>query len=642
LPSGAAFPNLDLSPVTYGKDAFEKDSGEEARSKYMKSLFLSRVAPAFALALFIPVLCGQSWAANLTVYDTLQPLKADADFGSRSAWKIVPSDLLALEADPLKASSDPGYYGREFSFKGDAVVETPFYFAAFVSAERNVKLYPKPNPALGMTDAKVSGTSISQIGFPGLKGGTPRYELVRNVGDEVILNAWLQGEQGAPVSFTFGKNEVLAIRGGEGNIRIDAPIEFGVVPGFVGDDLIFGQVEEAAGDLVPLPAQNVFLGLLKGEETTLVLTWPQSKSRLSLGLQPEQEGKRGIKFLDFQNDGQTLFVAPLSAPGIWHREKLNSSFLEKDVAIGWKRPFPAKWQTQLSESGINTTFKFREVKGTVWRGVPGSYNYPVWFEGEKAHFNFSKKVPPRGDAIVYFLEGQDTPLATSSPAEILKASLGQDSASRILDSAGRKLRTHHRNATGNVHRACTCGYTEAIQVFFEKRQEGEKKQAVEESIEDMIYFVRRHLERIDEYRRFAEETAGFLRAQGAQSPELKPVLENLKAIVEQIPQEYNVQLENMKSLDYARELAVKTIALTSKPDSQNLPAYMDLLKAWRGMGGAQDYVVAQCHVITRKLFQEAGYACISQPKFVQASEALRERCKVCLRNPDGYEIWPNF
>jgi len=69
---------------------------------------------------------------------------------------------------------------------------------------------------------------------------------------------------------------------------------------------------------------------------------------------------------------------------------------------------------------------------------------------------------------------------------------------------------------------------------------------------------------------------------------------------------------------------------------------MELLKAWRAMGGAQDYVVALCHTITRKLFQEAGYGCVNDPTAVAVAQEVRARCRQVLRNPDGYEIWADY
>jgi hypothetical protein len=340
--------------------------------------------------------------------------------------------------------------------------------------------------------------------------------------------------------------------------------------------------------------------------------------------------------------GRNPNLFALTAPGVWHREELNSSFLEQDKTSQWKRPFTAKWQTQLSEGPVRTTFALRETKGEIWRGVPGSYNYPVWFQGDNAVFHLSKKVPPKGEALIYFLEGQNTPATISTPVDILKETLGRAMSEPILDVAGRKLRTHHRRCESDIHRACTCGYTEAIQAVFEAGQEVSKKAYIDEALTDMMYFVRLHLDRIDEYRKFADETAKLLRAKAESAPELKPYLESLESIAQQIPQEYEVQKENMKSLAHAGELAKKTAALSARKDPGNLAAFMELLKLWRGMGGAQDYVVAQCHGITRKLFQEAGQGALTTPGAMEVAREVRARCRQTLRNPDGYEIWPNY
>ena len=96
------------------------------------------------------------------------------------------------------------------------------------------------------------------------------------------------------------------------------------------------------------------------------------------------------------------------------------------------------------------------------------------------------------------------------------------------------------------------------------------------------------------------------------------------------------------SPEHVTELTRKTLSLTSSKSTNNLPAYMELLKAWRAMGGAQDYVVAQCHMIARKLFQDAGYGCANDAKAVPVAQEVRTRCKQILRNPDGYEIWADY
>src|SRR5258706_2962719 len=62
-------------------------------------------------------------ATNVVLWDTSSHLADRVDLADKAGWKVVPTDLLTLEANPPKASSDPGYYGREYLFQGDAVVE---------------------------------------------------------------------------------------------------------------------------------------------------------------------------------------------------------------------------------------------------------------------------------------------------------------------------------------------------------------------------------------------------------------------------------------------------------------------------------------------------------------------------------------
>jgi len=591
-------------------------------------------------------------AANVLVWDTGSRFADTIDAENRAGWKAVPTELFAFEADPAKAASDPGYYGREYSFKGDAIVENRSLAAVFWSTKGRVVLYSKPDAAPSRSASPgETGLGKKILEFVPFQtkaqpGQLSRCEILRNAGDEVVLEASFsaKGSADSVAVFSFGRNEIVEIKPAErmNRIRLLSSIEYGLLPGFVGDDLIFGPAEYASADALSIPAENFFVGLLKGEDTALVMTWPKGKQQLKLHPANDSQGKPIVESLEFDNDGQSFYLAPLSAPGIWHGEELKPTYLEKDVALTWNRPFAAKWKTQLSEAEVRTTFAFRESKGQIWRGVPGSYNYPVWFDGDNAFVHLSKKVPPRGESIIYFLEGQDTPVSISTPVDILKATLGRQMSDPILDSAGRKLRTHHRRGGDGVHRACTCGCTEAIQAVFEEGQESAKKDYVKEALGDMNYFVECHVGRIDEYRRFADEMIQFLRAKETASPELKPFLESLELIVQQIPQEYSVQKENMKSAEHASELTRQTMALTTSKGTNNVAAYMELLKAWRAMGGAQDYVVALCHTITRKLFQEAGYGCVNDPKALAVAQEVRARCRQVLRNPDGYEIWADY
>ncbi len=618
---------------------------------------------AWALPSLWPSLQGAGATNQVTLWDTVE---RSTEPGPRAAvdraqWKRVPTELFSFESDPAKASSDPGYYGRDYTFKGDVVVENSTLTAVFSSARGRVALYSKPGAVPDVGSDSGSAGSVSTAGLGALvwefspwvaasESGTLRHcEVLRNAGDEVVLEATFTGRAGKAaaetvVGFAFGKDGIVEFKPGDAlrGIRLICPLDYAVVPGFIGDDLIFKPADYPGADTLTLPAESLFVGLLQGEGSQLALTWPKGPQQLKLKLGNDPHGRRMIESLEFHPAGQRFYLSALSAPGIWHREELKAAHLEKDVALTWTPPFPAKWKTQLTESSVKTTFALRDTKGQIWRGVPGSYEYPAWIEGGQVFFHLGKKVPPKGESVIYFVEGQNTPTAVATPVDVLKSTLGRSVSEPIVDSGGRKLRTHHRRGGEGVHRSCTCGYTEAIQGIFEEGQEVSKKDFVQDALADMNYFVQRHVDRIEEYRRFAGETAQWLRAQADRHPPKKAFLDNLAEIVQQIPKEYEVQKENMKSAEYAAELTGQTMALTAAHRDGNLAAFKDLLKAWRGMGGAQDYVVAQCHMITRRLFQEAGYGSVQDERLLAVAQEVRARCRQVLRNPDGYEIWADY
>jgi hypothetical protein len=582
---------------------------------------------------------GAGWAQStasphpVTLWDTGAPLGDAIDLANRTSWKAVPPNLIMLEADPLKSSSDPGYYGREYAFQGDGVVENSYLTAVVWSARGKV-----------VVSSKNAKFEIGNAAFKAIS----RWTILQNTGDDVALEvSFSTGSPGRDVSaiLAFGKTPIVEIKPAETmkGIRLVSAIEYGVLPGFVGDDLVVAPGQYPSDNALYAPCENLFLGLLKGRNSVLVMTWPKGKQQMKLGLSRQGQEGRLIESIDFDNDGQSLYLALLEAPGIWHREPLGVSYLEKNVTSQWKRPFPAKWVTQLWEGDVRTTYTFRGTpSGTIWRGVAGMYNYPISFDGDTAVYHLTKKVLPKGESIIYFLEGKDTPASILTPMDIMKATLGRQTCDSILDLAGQKLRTHHRRGPAGIRRACTCGCTEAIEAVFKAGQEIEKKEYIEGAVGDMVFFVTEHMKRLNEYRAFADNMTKFLRTTEASRPELKGYLDTLSQIVRRIPDLYEVQKENIKSLEYADELSRKTLALLQKKDPKNLPTCLNLGKDWRGMGGAQDGVLAEFHIIVRKLFQEAGSSCLNQPQAVDVAREIRSRCRQCLRNPDGYEIWPNY
>ena len=574
------------------------------------------------------------------LWDTQLPFADQVDLRDRTNWTIVPSDLLTLEDDPSAAVSDPGYYGREYAFKGDAVVENECLTAVFRSKKGTVAIYSRADSS----EKKVEFLPLELKGKP---ASITKCRILQNTGDEASLEVSFsagQPKDNFSAVLSFGGSPIVEIKPAENTkgISLLSPIEYGVVPAFVGDDLIFSPKDYPSATTLHIPADNLFLGLLSGQNDMLVVTWPNGNQRIRLILDSEKQELRLIESVDLDNDGSSVYLAILDAPGIWHKEQLTPSYLEKDVAIDWKRPFSARWKTQLTEAEVKTTYAFRDSQQNIWRAIAGRYFYPVWFEGEGTFYRLSKKVPPEGESIIYFLERKGTPPSVSTPVDIMRQTLGSQACDTILDLPGRTLRTHHRRGAEGIRRAATCGCTAAIEAVFKEGREVEKKDYVIGAVDDMVYFVTRHVQRLGEYQDFARDVISLLNLKAKSDPDLKPFLDTVEAIAQKIPQEYDGQKENIKTLAYAAELARQTKALAEKKDPQNLPAVLELGDKWRGMGGAQDELLGKFHSITRNLFQQVGYGCVTLPNALEIAQEIRNRCRLCLRNPDGYEIWQDY
>src|SRR5207245_2188497 len=178
-----------------------------------------------AIAAGLPTFQRTEAATNVVVWDAGSRFDDTPDAEDRAGWKAVPSELFAFEADPPKAASDPGYYGREYSFKGDVVVENRSLAAVFWSEKGRVVIYSKGDDAPSSSGGdSAQNTSLGRkiLEFIPLQTKTPsgkisRCEILRNASDEVVLEVSFSAKGSADVSavFSFGKNEIVEIKPAE-------------------------------------------------------------------------------------------------------------------------------------------------------------------------------------------------------------------------------------------------------------------------------------------------------------------------------------------------------------------------------------------------------------------------------------------
>jgi len=571
-------------------------------------------------------------AENVQIWDTLSPVLDAVDVREKTDWNILPTGT-----------------GRKYRPKGDIVVGNAYLTAVFCSKSGKVVIYSK---------SEKKRMEFVPLQLKAKPANIISCKIVQNTDDRAIVEVCFSAEnmkERLSAIFSFGSKEIIEVKPAENmrGISLLSPIEYAIVPAFfIGDDLIYAPQDYSSLERLHIPSQNLFLGLLRGEYSMLVITWPEGKQEISL-VTDNKKGKGHLfESIDFKNAGKSIYLAILDAPGIWHKEALKSSYLEKDVAIDWLRPFPAKWVTQLKEDDVKTTFRFQEFKPErFWRGGVGSYIYPVWFETEppfyfarvrgKPFYHLSKRVPPEGNSIIYFVEPNKRTLPSiSTPADIMKQTLGVQIYERIVDTEGRKIRAAHRPFL--VCERATCEVTGRLKSIFEAGEEVEERAYIEGGIEDMLSHLVILTERVNAYQDFAREMITFLTSMKQDKPQSKPFLNEMENITKEMITAYDLAKENLKSVKYAQQLGVSTRALTKKKSPDNLPAFLELRSQWTGMGGALESLNRKLNTIARKLFQQAGYSCVRQPEQVKIAEEIRKQTRKFLRNPNEYEMWPNY
>ncbi|MBT4482689.1 MAG: hypothetical protein HOC71_03315 [Candidatus Latescibacteria bacterium] len=612
-------------------------------------IVLSLLLAVILLAANSDILKAQehTMTANIQIWDTLSPFQNQIDLNHKTGWKAVPVGNVDA-----------------YSPKGDIIIENEFITAVFSSKSGKVIIYSNYCESLlqlhrGYLKIRESGKKrmeLIPLQFKGKEVSMASCKIFSKTANEATVEVnYSVKEAGRNLTaiFSFNKKQIIEVQPTENmkGMSFSSLIEFAIVPNFISDDLIFDPRNYSSNETLEIPSENIFSGLLRGKDSMLIITWPEGKQEIKLITDNENEKGPLFGSVDFKNDGKSFYLAILDAPRIWHKEEIKPSYLEKDIAVRWNRPFHAKWITQLYEDGIKTTFPFIRPETPYFRGEAffrsglGTYTYPLWFKsehlGERPYYRLGKKIPPKGDSIIYFLEGRDNiPVPVSSPVDILKQTLDNQTCEDILDSEGRLTRSLRR--PGVICNSATCHVTGRLKSIFQAGRESEEEEIIIEGIKDLLDFVEKENERGLEYQNFAQKMVKYLALMKRDKPGLKTFLDKMESITKEIITVYDNEKENLKNLEYAGELARETEALIHKKSPDNFEAFMKLTEKWTGMGGAIDDLNRKHHTLTRKLFQEAGYSCVTQHENVKIAEEIRTRAIKCLRRPNRYEIWTNY
>lgn len=569
----------------------------------------------------------QAAVAEVRVWQTPTAFSDNVDVTDRGLWQ-------AVSANRLEAA---------YAFPADAVVESGDVTTAFSTREVAVVFFVGPAVRIRVTPALAQPMA-----------GAARL-TARGVPEGVGLRLEFEHEgESRALSYCFREGlvqvDALAVEA----IEVSAPFAYAIVPSFIGDDLIYDPRRAGGLEEIHVPAENVLVGLLAGEDALVTLCWPPGEQRVALGVSAPSSTEEHLARVRIALAGQPLFLGLTHHPGVWHRQAVDIGFYEQPCATGWTRPFAAAWITQLGEGnyaaskwqaprplleyeGIVSTFAFAEGPAkSTWKATVGWHEWPCWFQDGAAYVRIGKKVkPPAQDLLFYFLErGKGTPPEVKAPVDVVREALAD--ADAILEMAGRKKRPLNR--PGSVYNQPTCGTTEALAEVFKRGDEVRDAARVVAVAGDLAWYYDNMERRLDDFAAFAAALRELRANVTADQSDLRSFIEDLGIETTLAEIDLAVNLSGLgagmrPSDEVLRDLA----ALTEEHTETSLAHYLTLRSEIIRRGGILDTAAAQADFLVRGLAQKAGYRCVDDPAKVRFAEALRRLVRQHLRNPTPWE-----
>jgi len=569
----------------------------------------------------------QAAAAEVQVWETPTAFSDNVDVTDRGPWQ-------AVSANRLEAA---------YAFPADAVVESGNVTAAFSTRQAVVIFFVGPQTRIRVTPAlaqpMAGAARLSTCGVP--EGVDVRVEFDH------------EGESRA-LTYCFRDGLVQVDASAVEAVDVSAPFAYAIVPGFIGDDLIYDPRRAGGLEQLHVPAENVLVGLLAGEDALVTACWPPGEQRVALGVSAPSSTEEHLARMRIALAGQPLFLGLTHHPGVWHRQAVDLGLYERPCATGWTRPFAAAWIAQFGQGnyaaskwqdprplleyeGIVSTFAFADNSAKrTWKATVGWHEWPCWFQDGTAYVRIGKKVkPPAQDLLFYFLERRKgTPPEVKAPVDVVREALAD--ADAILELAGRKKRPLNR--PGSVYNRPTCETTEALAEVFKRGDEVRDAARVVAVAGDLAWYFDNMEGRLDDFAAFAAALRALCGSVTADQSALRSFIEDLGIETTLAEIDLAVNLSGLgagmrPSEEVLRDLA----ALTEEHTETSLAHYLTLRSEVIRRGGILDNAAAQADFLVRGLAQKAGYRCVDDPAKVRFAEALRRLVREHLRNPTPWE-----
>jgi hypothetical protein len=588
-----------------------------------------QISAPFLLAVILYLLgSGRSWAAgedatsDTVLWDTRRVSDTGAvDCGRKQNWERVSPETAAR---PLA---------------GDVVVENERLAVILCRHSAGPLICPKSAVAQGNDRSRL--VPVAPDGEPGMR--LSAIEIRTNDEEGVALEVSSRTQKGQEIrmAYSLGRGQAFLecrpIRNAA-RIRIDAATRFAVIPDFFGADMVFDPRAYSQPKLI-IPPENFVLGLLEGQRTIVMSVWPTVDQEAELILAGTNDERR-IGGMEIAFNGKSVYVGILHGPGIWHEHRLREPYIDQDLALGWTRPFPAKWRANFCRQRRNDSWDFQDHKTSTWMYLYQAITWPCWFDGAAGFVRFSRRFidvkGPLDFVLVYPSDRKrETPLATLTPVDIVRNTLGVGPCEYVLDREGlqgRSANTGRKNFGRGV-----CDTTTPIEYLFIEGLETRESALVGHLVDDILADISAINARVQEFRRFGKELGELITSMPQTSGPGAQLLSEAGKSAKDIETLYQAKLPTIKNPAHADQVGRRIKELAARCDPENLGECKTLTRELRDIAGTQHHMVGDYRVMVKRLRQEAGILGAADPATAKMAERIRKLGGQTLRKKYGVE-----
>lgn len=570
------------------------------------------------------------------------------DLGASSEGPIAGDAIAKREGWTEVAEGDAAH-----AFKGDACLANNYLALVIRAKGKGAECYYKQG------DQTVQGPALAPEGEDGAKAGAvASIKAVENTPNKALIEVEFADEAGKKISaqFLLGRNSpIVEVRPaqGTGKIRVEAHAKHALLPDTIAGDLVVSaqEVKEAAARF---PSENMLVGLCDNGNAIVMCAWRSRDQKVGIALDGEGDA-RILSAVEIAAAGdKSVWVAVLSAPGIWFEQKISGLHPVKDRQLDWKVPFRALWRADYRRTdGLIDSWRLPIKKGpddyeivslkkgrTMWTSSRGTFGYPGYVENDAAFLRNTRyeslpdlKYKPDGVVVIYpFQRVNKTPATAYGVVEVLSRALRDTPEAKVCEDLFAKRVERDKYPP-------TCAVTAEYEKIFDAKEEKAKKEELLKRLDAMDHFVLGIRSRIDEYIAWGKKFREFCAKEKAAKPQIAGLVDELDGIAARYDEVWERLKLGERNPPAAKVLIQKVIELIDGHDADKVEKIKQLGRDTRTIGGSQDHAIGDYRRLTKELRQTAGLRMIEakdDAAFDFAREA-RQRTMEVLFEGFGHE-----